>query len=80
MSRKRAIIPASTMSPLDKGHPVEAEIAKKLLDDFFGDRGALATERRDALEMRICEALVKSYEQGLEHGHNDPGDHGRANV
>lgn len=54
------------MAKLSKKHPIEAEIAKKLVAEFLVQDARddeqviiLTKQRADVLEQRICEELVK---------------------
>ena len=64
------------MAKLSEKHPRESEIAKKLLEPYihyhWGKRSrspydtviTLTQQRADDLEMKICEALVESFQRG----------------
>jgi len=64
----------TVLMALAEVHPVEAELAKKLLEPFRADGSTiiLGRERADVLEMRICEALVKSHEAGVYDASRNP--------
>jgi predicted phage-related endonuclease len=54
------------MAKLSEQHPIEAELAKRLLEPYRAlDRQIhLWEERADELEMKICEALMEAYYKG----------------